>query len=257
MINRIISAFEKKSYGICVFLDYSLCFDTLSRSILLQKLQKYGVRGLPLNFIASYFENRKQYVAYNDAKSGQLAQDIGVIQGSKCGPLFYDIYTSDLAKICDEDEMVMFADDTCLLYTGDDLESLTNHVNNRLKTVFDWCCANKLCINPSKCNYMLFTTKLVDVPPQISLDGATIDKTTSFKYLGVLLDENLKYNEHLEYLCGRLSRICGMTFRIKYHLNLRSAKNMYFSMIYSVVTYCICIYGGVLQCTQRGSRLIS
>ena len=88
MIDKIVSAFERKSFGICVFLDYSKCFDTLFRNILLSKFERYGVRGIALDLLKSYFQNRNQVVEYHDAKSGVLAQNIGVIQGSKCGPLF-------------------------------------------------------------------------------------------------------------------------------------------------------------------------
>ena len=182
MIDKIVSAFERKLFGICVFLDYSKkCFDTLCRNILLSKFERYGVRGIALDLLKSYFQNRNQVVEYHDAKSGVLAQNIGVIQGSKCGPLFYDIYTSDLSKICASEELVMFADDTCLLYTGDNLEDLTHHINERLKIIFEWCCQNKLCVNPEKCSYMLFTTKNVEVDPPIKLNEESLMRAKTFK----------------------------------------------------------------------------
>ena len=152
LIDRILPAIENKIYAVCVFLDYSACFDTLSRDILISKLYRYGVRGLPLNLIKSYFADRKQYVNYKDAKSSMVNQDIGVIQGSKCGPMFYDIYSSDISQLCDSDEYLMFADDTCIIYVNENLSELIQHVNNRLAEISDWCKFNKLCLNASKCN---------------------------------------------------------------------------------------------------------
>ena len=94
--------------------------------------------------------------------------------------------------ICQKYGQVMFADDTCLLYTGDNLEDLTHHVNERLKIIFEWCCQNKLCVNPEKCSYMLFTTKNVEVDPPIKLNEESLMRAESFQYLGVIMGKNLK-----------------------------------------------------------------
>ena len=257
VINRVISAFEKKSYAVCVFLDFSKCFDTLCRGILTKKSERYGIRGTPLDLVGSYFNNRSQQVEYRGIKSNLLPQDIGVIQGSKLGPLFYDIYTSDLYKICDKDELVMFADDTCIKYTGENLQELNARINSKLQTIIEWCCANKLCLNPAKCTYMLFTTKNVESDPLIKLNDAFLKREKTFKYLGVFLDENLKYQKHIENVCNGMARLCGVTYQFQNHLNLISAKNIYYACIYSKLTYCICVYGGIFQCTQRGKRLIN
>ena len=119
MIDRVSGAFEDQCYSICIFLDFSACFDTISRSILFSKLYNYGVRGVPLDLIKSYFSRRNQFVAYGNSKSSIMRQDIGVIQGSKCGPLYYDIYTGDIRKICSENEYQMFADDTSIYVMQD------------------------------------------------------------------------------------------------------------------------------------------
>ena len=121
--HKSLPALQTKSYAISVFLDFTACFDTVSRECLLSKLQRYGVRGVGLNLVSSYFTNRKQYVSFRGINSTVVSQDIGVIQGSKNGPLFYDIYSNDLNYICD-DRNVMFADDSCLVYMGDDLADL-------------------------------------------------------------------------------------------------------------------------------------
>ena len=67
----------------------------------------------------------------------------------------------------------------------------------------------------------------------------------------------LKYGKHVEYVCTRLSRLCGMSYRLKQHLDLQSAKNIYYSCVYSTIKYCIGVYGGILQCNQTGNRLRS
>ena len=245
LIDRILPAIENKIYAVCVFLDYSACFDTLSRDILISKLYRYGVRGLPLNLIKSYFADRKQYVNYKDAKSSMVNQDIGVIQGSKCGPMFYDIYSSDISQLCDSDEYLMFADDTCIIYVNENLNELIQHVNNRLAAISDWCKFNKLCLNASKCNYMLITNKIVDNDPIIYIDHDPISRVNK-----------LRYGRQIEVLKVTLSRLCGMSYRLKEHLNLKAAKNIYYSCVSSWVEYCICIWGRKLQLTQMENNLV-
>ena len=255
LVDRVIPAIELKHYAICVFLDFSACFDTLCRDTLITKLYRYGVRGPPLDLIKSYFKNRIQSVNFGEATSSSALQSLGVIQGSRCGPLYYDIYSSDIKNLCSDDEFLMFADDTCLVYTGNDLPALTEHVNKRLAVVSDWCKFNKLALNGNKCKYMLITTKIVTSDPVIKLDDVPVSRVEKFKYLGVELDDNLKFHDQIDYLCCRMSQMCGVTYRLRDNLNLESARNVYYSCIYSVLKYCIGIWGGVLQCTERGARL--
>ena len=92
--------------------------------MLLSKLYRYGIRGVGLNLIRACFRNRKKYVRYNGTNFTVRSQNLGIIQGSKCGPLFYDIYSNDLIFLCSSDENILFADDTCLVYTGESLELL-------------------------------------------------------------------------------------------------------------------------------------
>lgn len=256
VLERIIPAFENRNYAICVFLDFSACFDTISREILLEKLYRYGCRDKSLDLITSYFYGRKQRVNFENASSRWMEQTIGVIQGSKNGPLWYDLYTSDLKNICTNNEYVMFADDTCLVYSGENLDRLVAHVNERLSIIFDWCCYNKLSLNPEKCRYMLFTNKNVPNDPVIKIESDIVERAKSFKYLGVIVDDKLKYQDHIAMLCTRLARVRGITFNLRKHLDIKAAKNVYYTCVYSILTYCICTWGGVFQETSRGDRLL-
>ena len=150
LVNRLLPALENKSYAICVFLDFTACFDTLDRNILFSKLYKYGIRGVALDLIKSYFSDRNQAVHIENSISNIDEQKLGVIQGSKSGPLFFDIYSNDLNYICENDENIMFADDTCLTYVHENLQILESHVNSRLAKILDWCRFNKLSLNPTK-----------------------------------------------------------------------------------------------------------
>ena len=98
VVDRIMPAVRDKKFSICVFLDFSKCFDTIDREILFEKLSRYGVRGVSLELLVAYYDNRVQYVNINNFNSRALEQNLGVIQGSKTGPTFSDIYSNDLSN---------------------------------------------------------------------------------------------------------------------------------------------------------------
>ena len=99
----------------------------------MKKLLLYGIGNASVDFLKSYLADRRQCVFYNGKKSVETLQNLGVIQGSKNGPKFFDIYSNDLNYLCFPNENICYADDTCLIYHGDDLETLVNNVNLRLK----------------------------------------------------------------------------------------------------------------------------
>ena len=256
LIERALPALENKQYAICVFLDFAACFDTVDRNILFSKLDRYGVRDHSLNFIKSYFNGRRQYVSYNNINSPDAVQDLGVIQGSKLGPLFFDIYSNDLSILCESDENIHFADDTCLVYVHSDLEYLVSHVNERLSIILDWCRYNKLSLNPSKSEFMLLTHRPISREPEIFLGTDPVRRQESVKYLGLQIDERLTFRKHIMCVKKRLSQLCGAAYRLRLHFDLGSAKKFYYSCVYSLVTYCLLAWGGAIECTAIGRKVV-
>ena len=183
LIDRIMPAFQNGGYAICVFPDFTQCFDTLSRDIIIKKLHCYGLRGASLDLLKSYFSDRRQCVRYKNNVSSICEQEIGTIQGSKTGPMYFDICSNDLNMICSNKENLLFADDTCLVYTGDDLDTLIAHVNSRLNTIVDWCNANKLSLNPNKSEFMILTNRPIENRPNLYLNNVPITEKNSVKYI--------------------------------------------------------------------------
>ena len=247
VINKIMPSIEVEKFAICVFLDYRACFDTLCRNILFSKLERYGVRGPALELIKSYFSGRRQSVCIKDVYSRVREQNLGVIQGSKTGPLLFDIYANDFNSLCHDDENILYADDTSLVYLGDDVGTLCDHVNSRLNIMLDWCKANQISLNINKCEYMLITNKINYNEPSIYIGSEAVLRTECFKYLGVLLDNSLKFHKHVDSVYSRLSQVSGISYRLRNHLDESSAKKIYYAFVQSILIYCVSVWGGVSQ----------
>jgi hypothetical protein len=101
---------------------------------------------------------------------------------------------------------------------------------------------------------MLFTNCTID-PPQLCIQNVPIEFVDCYKYLGLHVDPKLKFHTHLSELKIKLSRNSGIAYKLQRKLDIGSAKNLYYSFTYSAISYCICVYGGVFICTERGNKI--
>ena len=129
LYDKVTEAMANNKHVIGIFMDLSKAFDTLDHEILLKKLQVYGIRGVTLSWFRNYLLDRQQYVAVNGASSDLLTIQCGVPQGSILGPLLFLIYINDIINTTSLLSFILFADDTNIFYSHDQLDSLVHTLN--------------------------------------------------------------------------------------------------------------------------------
>ena len=184
---------DKKLYTCGIFIDLKKAFDTVNHSVLLSKLHHYGIRGVVNDWFSSYLCGRVQTTEVEMTVSAKATTPCGVPQGSVLSPLLFLIYINDIPNSSSKLSFYLFADDTNMLFSDNNLQSLEATVNNELKNVCDWLTANKLTLNTKKSNFVIFRPRQKKLVYEVNLN--IVDNNTNtltsleckeyVKYLGV------------------------------------------------------------------------
>lgn len=241
---------DKKITTLGLFIDFAKAFDCVHHSILLQKLQRYGIRGKAYEWVASYLNNRTQKVIVNDTSSEATSIDIGVPQGSILGPTLFIIYVNDLPsylrKKCNVMQM-SYADDTNFVLTGADAEEKVKIIYSNLCERVD---TNKLCINEDKTSLITFFNGKSNFNDDVLLNNQNMKLSQTVKLLGLTLDSQMTWTYYLENLCKRLATVCYALRNLVRQCNLNPVMIFCFGCFQSILQYGI-VHWGLSSKAQR------
>ena len=240
---------DQKDSILAIYCDLSKAFDTIDHSVLLKKLQYYGIRGQALEWFRSYLSNRKQYVLYGEQISEMQNIKYGVPQGSVLGPLLFIIYVNDLPYQLANSETIQFADDTTIYGHNSNINRLYTDMINELNIISYWFNANQLSLNISKTNYMLYTNCNVPLSnrPDMYIGDQKIKQTSEVKFLGIIIDDKLKWDKHIERIKKRISSSFYAINKVKGVLNRKHLTNLYYALVYPHLLYGITMWGNTYQ----------
>ena len=177
----------------------------------------------------------------------------GIPQGSILGPLFFSIYINDIVKTSTKFSYLMYADDTTIYFNLEDFPSIDREtlINTELNKIDTWLKLNKLTMNVDKSKSMLFHKRRKVNPINIKIDHRTIERVSQFSFLGIMIDENLTWKNHVNMITNKLSKIIGILHRLKYIYPKHILLTIYNSLFIPHVNFGSLVWGTTIECISK------
>ena len=226
-------------------------FDTVDHEILINKLAKYGITGIENNWFKSYLTNRSQYCSIDGQVSDIMAIECGIPQGSCLGPLLFIIHLNDFEHCLEHSRANMFADDTEITVSSNNQAELIETAQAELLNIAEWMRINKLSLNPIKTEY-----KIIDHPrkrkngellPQVFINRENIKQVDKTKYIGVIVDDTLGWEEQYESVKKKVDEGLAAMKKLKGILPQSMLFQVYKSLVESHLRYADVVWGSLSE----------
>ena len=241
--SSILNALNKRQIALLLLIDFSKAFDMVEHSILIRKLENYGIRGIALNWIKSYLANREQFVTVSGKDSSRRLMSYGVPQGSILGPLFFIIYINDLPGISNLAKFILYADDANIIITGKNTMEISEKLAVVTNMLLEWVDSNGLALNLKKTNYIIFARQKINDSFSLTIANTKIERKTEARFLGIIIDEKMTWKSHIAAIKTKMSRYVGIMYKLKGVLPIQARKQIFHSFVQSHLNYCSLIWG--------------
>ena len=222
-----------------VFIDLRKAFDTVDSDILVDKLSAMGITSL--DWFRSYLSGREQCTQVDGTNSSFLQVTCGVPQGSILGPTLFLAYINDMSS-CLNCRLSLYADDSALIFSGKNAGNLATFLSRELSSCKKWLVDNRLSLHVGKTESILFGTRRSISRAgdfKVTCDGEMVQRVTSVKYLGVILDQFLQFDEFVAKTCDKANGKLRFLYRYSSLLDFNTRRLLCNSLIYSNLTYCV------------------
>ncbi|ETO33162.1 hypothetical protein RFI_03948 [Reticulomyxa filosa] len=265
----IHKSFDKNGVTYAVLLDISAAYDSVWRNGLRSKLsEEFYLKGRLYWWIDSFLSDRVGRVVINGAHSEWKKFHTGVPQGLALYPLLFLLYINDIATtVPDQIQCGIFADDVAIwssIFTSDtnEMQNQMNKMQRCLDNICEWANTWKMVLAPEKTQCITFRKKnKKKYPPlQLNLQGTPITETDNVRYLGLIMDSQLNYNRHLNYVYGKASRNVGyLTFLCSYK-GIRPSLSVYTLLFKTIIRhsleYACAFWNGAAEIHKKKLELI-
>lgn len=250
----VTNKLDKKQLVTALYMDLTKAFDYVDHDILSRKLFSYGVRGNVLDLIKSYLYNRKQQTkitrlnktnkTVTEYASTLRTVKYGVPQGSVLGPLLFLIYINDFPKAIGY-PVVLFADDSTVVYTGNNSKDIENNINNNLVDIINWLTLNNLILNIDKSNIMTFKNNYTNKSNDLNIthNGKSLTSISSTKFLGLQIDSHLTWKDQIEIVCTKLNRFSYALYILSKVVRQATVLTAYYAYVASTLRYGLIFWG--------------
>ena len=252
LYHLIAKAMDEKKIVRFVFCDVSKAFDRVWHEGLIEKLRGIGIGGGLLKWFRSYLSNRKQRVVINGTMSTTLRLHAGVPQGSILGPLLFLIYINDICDVV-KTNIRLYADDSILFATGTNQQTIAEELNQDLARITKWAQDWMVTFNPNKTESLILSRKQTNNIPPLLMNHIPILEVRSHKHLGCHLDNNMKWNTHINDTVTKANRRVDILRGLKHNFNRKTLETLYKSFIRPILEYAHTIWN---NCTAEQKQKI-
>lgn len=245
-IERLIWEVRKdKKKCVVVSLDVERAYDFVVPERLGEILLDFNFSKKSISWIINFIQNRKLVLIGQDYRLEEEVS-IGLPQGSKISPTLFNLYTSGIHRINENNKVVLqFADDFIIIGKGETAgEAMVNAQAATNRVIEDLARLN-LKVNPNKCNCMGFRMN-VNRALDIRIGSMNVEKVNVFRYLGIWIDQRLSFKKHMEILADSCKKRVNTIKRVsfpKWGAHPRVTDMLRKSVVSSKILYGISVYG--------------
>ncbi len=204
-------------------------------------MESYGIRGIPLEWFKSYLNNRQVCIANRDTIGNEFISkfytvNVGVPQGSVLGPLLFLLFINDITALDNNVNFTLFADDSNIALKSSDINDIPNILSSLNSKMLKWSDSNGLKLNVDKTCTVIFKKCT-------NIELINVELSNSTKFLGVIVDNCLSWNNHVEYVCGKVVKIIPYIRKMKNIMTREHLLMLYNTLIFPHLNYGVITWG--------------